>query len=161
LLTTIKSKYKSPNPLLTLGSIVVDESQGEIKKYFLCIQPLCDSVRLSDKRNFSFIPLNIPPAGNPDKFDFVVKDKGDYVQLLTDLRAYNTLMIEFDPRGNGEILAEDSDDDWFFYGEGDRKLRWIADLKFPHAQRIITQYSELLGRVGLTESDWLRRMSGK
>lgn len=160
ILTTIKSKYESPAPLLTLGSIVVENvliDETSENEYYLCIQPLCDSVRLEKSRRFSFIPLDI--STRQDKFNLVVKDKGVYVKLLNNLKPYNTLMIEFNPLGKGEILALKNDEDWVFTAsDGIRKMRWVADLKFPHAQRIITQYSEQLGRVGLTESDWLRRM---
>lgn len=158
ILTTIRSRYESPAPLLTLGSIVTIKV-GEESKYLLCIQPLCDSVRLEKNRKFSFIPLDIPIASKPNKFHLVIKDKDTYIKFSPDLKSYNTLMVEFDPLDRGEILGEITGDDWTFTSIDRGILRWVADLKFPHAQRIITQYSKELGRVGLTESDWLRRMA--
>jgi hypothetical protein len=156
ILTTIRSKYEYPTPLLTLGSIVSIEN-GLKTEYYFCIQPLCDSVRLTEPRKFSFIPLTV---SDKDKFHLVVKDNGGYVKLLTDLRPYNTLMIGFDAKDKGEILANKTEKGWIFKSADESTaMRWVADLKFPHAQRIITQYSEQLGRVGLTESDWLRRMA--
>ncbi|HWW37840.1 response regulator receiver domain [Pedobacter sp.] len=158
ILTTVRSKYELPAPLLTLGSIVVQDIDDSDRKYFLCIQPLCDSVRLVGNRKFSFIPLE--KSIKPDKFHMVVKDRDVYVTLLTDLKPYNTVMLDFDPQDKGEIIATKDETGWIFKNSDESlKFRWIADLKFPHAQRIITQYSEQLGRVGLTESDWLRRMA--
>jgi hypothetical protein len=42
----------------------------------------------------------------------------------------------------------------------DENFKWILDLKDAHAQRIANTYAAKLSRVGLDESEWLRRWSG-
>jgi hypothetical protein len=42
----------------------------------------------------------------------------------------------------------------------DEKFIWILDLKEAHAQRIANLYAARLSRVGLDESEWLRRWAG-
>ncbi|MFT5250534.1 MAG: hypothetical protein ACI93P_002276 [bacterium] len=39
----------------------------------------------------------------------------------------------------------------------DEEFEWILDLKDWHAQRIVTDYAATLSRVGLNESEWLRK----
>ena len=57
ILTSTKSHYpiKLYEPTLTLGTIIKDDQE----KYWLCIQPRCDSVRINDERKFLFLALNI------------------------------------------------------------------------------------------------------
>lgn len=38
-----------------------------------------------------------------------------------------------------------------------RSYKWILDLNDSHAQRIVNEYSANLSRVGLDESEWLRK----
>lgn len=42
----------------------------------------------------------------------------------------------------------------------DENYIWLFDLKDSHAQRIAQNYASKLARVGLDESEWLRRWSG-
>jgi hypothetical protein len=37
------------------------------------------------------------------------------------------------------------------------EFEWLCDLKSNHAQRIVNDFSAYLSRVGLDESEWLRR----
>ncbi|MEI9813047.1 MAG: hypothetical protein WDO18_10440 [Acidobacteriota bacterium] len=47
ILMSIRSRYRSPRPRLTLGTIVQETSRNQ-KQYLLCLQPRCDSVRIKD-----------------------------------------------------------------------------------------------------------------
>ena len=40
---------------------------------------------------------------------------------------------------------------------GTPRYYWVLDLKESHAQRIANEFSANLARVGLDESEWLRR----
>ena len=158
MLTTLRSNYSYPEPILQLGSIV-----RKNKKYYVCIQPLCDSVRLTGKRPFPFLKL----FPNSQDFDLVFEIEGKFEYLKIDYRPYLLQQIEFRPIENDkEIRAKKSEEDIFYFTSEERngnnehiKYQWIADLKYPHAQRIINEFSYKFSRVGLIESDWLRRMA--
>jgi hypothetical protein len=46
----------------------------------------------------------------------------------------------------------------FFTAErSESRYRWISELKFEQAQRIVNKYAAEISRVGLDESEWLRR----
>jgi len=43
----------------------------------------------------------------------------------------------------------------------DEKFEWVLDLKDLHAQRIVADYASNLSRIGLDESEWLRKAGVK
>lgn len=157
MLTTIRSHYEHPAPQLGLGSIAVAQVNNK-PRYFVCIQPLCDSVRLQKERKFPFLWLE----PHPSIFDLVVKTEGKHQGLRVNYKPSNMEMFLFAPKKK-VISAEKEDDKWVFSGKdgagNEIKLTWLADLKFPHAQRIAAQFGGNISRVGLSESEWLRRMA--
>ena len=46
-------------------------------------------------------------------------------------------------------------------GNVNDEVRWIADLKTDFAHRVANMFAAEVSRVGLTESEWLRRMGMK
>lgn len=156
ILTHHKSNLKQPSstPKLSLGTLI---RQDGTEKYYLCIQARCDSVvRLPEKRKFLFLPLNI---SENNRFQFVVEDNGKFIKLKAVKEAYELRTIKFIPQvGNDHILAKQKEDGSFLFTSSyEEKLTWICDLKDAHAQRIANVYASQLSRVGLDESEWLRR----
>ena len=72
-LTSLRSQYDAPPPVLKLGSIVAHKRSGN-PVYLLCIQPLCDSVRLDRSRKFPFLKLKERDR-NTSRFDLVIYDR--------------------------------------------------------------------------------------
>lgn len=138
---------------LTQGTLVLLEST-EI--YLLCKQPRCDSVRLDSKRAFPFIPLNISDQG----FNLVVPSDKDYIRLKSNAKPFELLMISFEPDpASKTVIASVSEDKYYFSDIEGKRYQWIAELKRDHTQRIANNFASLLSRVGLDESEWLRRHS--
>lgn len=161
-LMSMCSHYDNPVPMLSLGSILADGSGGNIS-YYLCVQPLCDSVRLSKKRMFPFLRMIKAADSDASDFGFIIRElDGKLIALRLSLRPHESKMFEFKP-GSGQdvILASKEGDLWIFntFGEDARKLRWIAELKSAHAQRVSNDYAREISRVGLNESEWLRRQA--
>jgi hypothetical protein len=158
LLMSMRSRYESPNPMLMLGTIVAEDGDNDNSTYWLCIQPVCDSVRLKEKRDFPF--LRMSKSQTDGTFNYLVSDNGSLIKLNLSLRPYQSRLIKFKPRtGEKEIRALKSSSAWYFEtgGTDSKKYRWIADLKTEHAQRVANDYSNQISRVGLMESEWLRR----
>lgn len=147
--TTTKS------PILTLGTVIQSGNS-----YFFCIQQRCDSVRIKqgDSRKFLFLPMKEESR----KFD-VLHKKGpqDYVSLAIVYKECHALeIIEFTPfDGSGVVMAQKEGDNYYFTSLGSTpvKFQWILDLKEAHAQRMVNNFAAQLARVGLEESEWLRR----
>lgn len=148
-----KSLFKPTHisPKLTLGVVVKGDKTG----YWVCIQQRCDSVRLSSERRFLFLPLE----ENENKFHFIT---GEGKKLRLMKKSFQLRTIKFGVEGESFIQASSNANGEFYFtpfynSEEDEKYQWILDLKDLHAQRIANEFSGELARVGLDESEWLRR----
>jgi len=167
-LTHHKNLFKPDkySPKLSLGTIF----KGTINDadYWVCIQQKCDSVKLKkgEIRKFLFLPLKPEKKGSLNGFHFT-DPNGQRLRLV--VKTYGIRTIKFqDKEGNGVILAELVEDKYIFkqyYSEGhedhkpeiDENFEWVFDLKDLHAQRISNDIAREISRVGLDESEWLRR----
>ncbi|RSK23943.1 response regulator receiver domain [Hymenobacter metallilatus] len=174
MLTTIRSHYTTPPPYLNLGTVIAIR-KGAVSEYYVCIQPVCDCVRLECATRFPFLKLELPPKPDPakpkqPKFDFIIRDGANLLELKVDYKPYNMELISFTPDHKlikaEQVAIEGNIDnkEWVFTGTTDSgstiQCVWLADLKFAHAQRIAGRFGSEITRVGLTESEWLRRMAG-
>ena len=149
---SIRSRYGTPPPRLTLGTIVHDASRGI---YLLCAQPKCDSVRLTGERQFPFLPLRAADAG----YDHVLIHGAEIITLQLADEPYQIEMIGFQPwtANDREVLAKANGDHLFFKsGAREDNFEWIAELRPEHGQRIANALAGKISRVGLNESEWLR-----
>lgn len=165
ILTHHKSNYANPSytPRLTLGTIIQGQNS---KKYWLCVQQKCDSVRLEGKpRRFLFLPLE-NCEGN-QIFNFIIPTDASFQKVKVNNETHSLRTIKFTGNIDGSVHARK-------YGKSkkyiftqyykdkkkDENFIWVLDLKDAHAQRIANAYAAKLSRVGLDESEWLRRWSG-
>lgn len=159
ILTHHKSNLKQPSsyPKMSLGTLIKELStDGSNAKYFVCIQAKCDSVRLKKERKFLFLPLTKSASS---KFQIVVsEDSYTKLQIIKD--TYELKTIKFKPIDEGDsILAEKQESNFVFKSTYNEQYIWICDLKDLHSQRISSNYAYQLSRIGLDESEWLRRSS--
>jgi len=131
---------------MTLGTLI-RETTGE-QRYFLCLQPVCDCVRLSKPVTFVFSVLEVTEK---DMATHVVSVDNSFDDLVYRPSIESCVTIKFRPE-KGSVLANSS----VFESETGEQFDWIAQLKPAHAQRAAEQFARVLGRVGLTESEWLR-----
>lgn len=147
--------YSDSYPILQAGTLIKQENT---ENYFLCVQPPCDCVRIEESgRTFLFAPVSVVTSQN--KFDFVFIDNSDNViYFKKDKKIYRMKTIIFSPRsGENSIFAYREDGDIYFKDNENGKFIFILQLKDVHALREIHEYASNLARIGLTESDWLRR----
>lgn len=159
LLTTLKSDYRVNLPALLPGTLLKEfppSSGAKVRhKYWVCIQPICDCVRVHGERSFPFLEM----VEDNGRFNLVLPDnEKEFVKVRIIFRPYKTRMINFKPSEVGMVLGKRQDSSVFFTAEGDEsRYRWIGELKFEQAQRIVNKYAAEISRVGLDESEWLRR----
>ncbi len=153
-LMSVRSRYGSP-PHLTLGSIVL-ETRKSRPQYLLCMQPRCDSVRLDNPRFFPFLPMK--PVSSNGECTFIIEEKSKTIRLRLNSTPFEVRMIKFSPGTDRRVLARRGKNGRYFKApETKSTYRWVADLKPEHAQRVANVYAHKLSRVGLTESEWLRK----
>jgi len=162
LLMSQRTHYGRVPRTLRLGTIVKDCKGG----YYLCLQPVCDAVRIKEsRRRFLMVELH-PCAGEvaKGKFNLVVADKGAIIELFFEPKVFYCAVFAFASGSkDGAITAEDGQNQTFHYtcADDQSQFEWIAQLKPSQAQRAAESFGKDLSRVGLTESEWLRLMVRK
>ena len=147
--------------VLKLGSIVHDRDRDQ---FLLCIQPICDSVRLREPRVFVFVQMSKggPDTGNSASH-VIFKSDDSAIELVYQPKSYLCFATTFAPdRTSQEVVAgKDENDELHFTDSEGKKYYWVDQLRTSHAQRAVERFASDLSRVGLTESEWLRRLEGK
>lgn len=144
-------------PHLTSGTII--KMSNNPNSYFICIQQACDSTRITsdENRRFLFLPLERCRDEQNVKVDFITAEN---LKLKLKKKTYDIKTIRFNPNnGQGTISSINEDDNFIFtdiYGE---KYQWIVDIKRLQVQKIAVDYAASLARVGINQSEFLRRRS--
>ncbi|SOD17006.1 response regulator receiver domain [Nitrosomonas ureae] len=145
---------------LKLGTIVRQEKNGENPpRYLLCLQPVCDSVRLSAARKFIFAELEeVEQDGKNKASHILLPSDNKPKELLYQPKAFKCFISEFSPESKTkQILTKLLDDGReIFTDMNNCEYVWLDQLKTSHAQRAVEKYARELSRVGLTESEWQR-----
>lgn len=163
-------KMPLPNawrPTLGLGAILRSDEDGGYK-YWLCVQPLCDSVRLDGDRFFPLLKLVRKSEGERENEDvnkyWLAVTEGKGVAVLS-LRANpkDGDFIKFSPEAKSKrVLAEKQADGRFIFsslpiGDKPKIFEWVADVEPLQAQRAVAEMTAQLNRVGVDEYEGLRR----
>ncbi|MCJ7623604.1 MAG: hypothetical protein MUO76_08865, partial [Anaerolineaceae bacterium] len=80
---------------------------------------------------------------------------------IIDIKPHELRTILFTPGENETILSTKKNSQFSFTDKSKQEYVWIGELKREHAQRIANQFAAEIARVGLDESEWLRRHSTK
>ncbi|MDD9973272.1 MAG: response regulator receiver domain [Candidatus Poribacteria bacterium] len=158
-LMSSRTFYGDKQKTLKLGAIVYDQEES---RYLLCIQPVCDSVRLQEDTVFVFVQLTIIDSNSNKSISHVVFNReNEIVELLYKPKSDLCTTITFAPDGKTQQVitkSENSGEDYFI-DKGSKKYTWIDQLRTSHAQRAVEKLARELSRVGLTEAEWLRLLA--
>ena len=137
-------------PRLEMG-VVLRDGDGH---YWLCIQPLCDSVRLDASRAFPMLPLSLDsqkPAA------MIHSPEGDTIRLSFDTSPHSLEMPRFQPSQDGSVLAQGDPTNWHFTSVDGAKYRAVARLRPELAAQAAHGLASAASRAGANVSEWLRR----
>ncbi len=145
---------------LSLGSILKNSSD----EYFLCIQPLCDSVRIKSHKKFLFLKLERKlfdiTDNNSKTFHLIVNDidHGEvYLKISEEISTIENYWFSATP-GNDKVILKISESITGKLSEAaDVDFTFLAQLRTSKAQKIAMSFLHQITRVGLDESEWLRR----
>ena len=159
-LLSLKSRYTIDCPRLTSGTILSAED-GKCSEYFLCVQPKCDSVRLSTDSGFPLLPLKKAGSSGKDSRLVLELESGNWVQLKFNAKPSELIIQAFKPRKcpPKDVVAKKCQGGFYFEDIQGRKYRWIAELKNEHALRVAGEIAGSLARTGPNDSEWLRRLN--
>lgn len=140
---------------LYMGTIVHRLDDNET---LLCVVPKCDSVRLTEKSAFLFLPLTNPKANTPQVV--VPTPTSEHRRITIDMDPTHWCMADFDPDSGRQCVLARRDGcvrSWTFTDIDEREYRWLGELKPEFAQSIAHAIAARMGRVPLDKSEWLRR----
>ncbi len=160
---------KGWRPMLTLGTLLFEEGSEESEQfgmYHVCVQALCDSVRLKEPRFFPLLPLKQVKVDKKFSLAARLPDTRD-VWLALEMYPYKMIFPEFAPDTNTKTVRGVPDPSklkhFYFtppgkaqHGSKPRKFLWLGDLRPTVAQRIAHELASRVGRIGLDEYEWLR-----
>ena len=153
----VKTRYEDPPPSLTLGTILFSETD-QYPRYWICLQPKCDSVRIKERRSFPMVPMAQVKDQRCD-FEIVVKHHDCWVLLRVPRKPAEINMFTFESDGHSmdKVTATLIDSLWKIPSAEGTSFEWVAELKDEHAQRIANEFAGSFSRVGVSESEWVRR----
>lgn len=131
----------------------------EPPQYWICLQPLCDAVRLTGSTKFPLLPLKIGKTN----FNYVVEDEGDFVTLEhAGLKISEMELVSFVPDPESlTVRAAWSEGRWVFEPESDGPFAWKGSLRLDKAHKLLQSVVNVAGRIGIDEYEHLRGAARK
>lgn len=141
---------------LTFGTVIRWQN-GADYLYAVCLMPLCDSLRLSEREyRFPFWMLRSDNSGNNARGIVIELPEGGFVDLFVMGKPREQLWMEtFKAGPTGTVMAVPKGGKSVIEGQS-VEVQWLAQLKPSHAQRIAQDIGNSFSRVGLIEAEWLR-----
>ena len=137
-------------PRLELG-VVLQDGEG---RYWLCIQPLCDSVRLDSSRAFPMLPLALDPQ---EPTAMIRSPEGDAIRVGLDPSPHRLAVPEFSPTHERAVIAQGDPSNWRFTSDDGAEYRAITRLRPEVAAQAVQGLASEASRTGADVSEWLRR----
>ena len=137
-------------PRLELG-VVLQDGEGD---YWLCVQPLCHSVRLASSRAFPMLPLSLDPK---EPAAMIRSPEGDAIRVGVDPRPHRLAVPEFSPTNDRAVFAQGDHPNWHFTSDDGIHYRAITRLRPEVSARAVHGLVSAASQVGVDISEWLRR----
>ena len=147
------SDFGQTPPRLELGVVLRDDS-GD---YWLCIQPLCDSVRVECRRAFPMLGL-VPDDRRPEVM--IRSPENTLMGLRFDTAPYRLAMPEFEPTSAEAVVADGQPPDWRFTAANGATYVAVTRLRPELAAQAVQGLTSAASRPGFDASEWLRRKAG-
>ena len=155
-LLSMRERYGTRLPYLTLGTVLA-KGANDALSYWLCVQPICDAVRVTKDRRFPLVPLRVV-TGKQDGFDLVLVENAKIVRLKASTHPYQQDSPSFAPDSTFMTVQPTKKEDTMLFTTTDRvEYRFVGELKPDYAQRLLQQIGAQQNRIGVVESEWMRR----
>ncbi|MDH0185117.1 response regulator receiver domain [Stutzerimonas stutzeri] len=145
-------------PSLTTGTLLQCQS-GEVKRYFLCLTPACDTLRLARETPFVFLEATI----DDECYSLVFKDAdGGYRGLYFREKHPTLATFSFlpDERGRvrGAIHCPEVGTPYFTFSNvgGTHVFTWIGEIRYARAASEMAKLAGNWMRIGIKDSEFLR-----
>lgn len=143
------------SPVLKQGTIL---KKSDDNVYFMCIQPLCDSVRLKSSSSFSLLKI----SKSSKDFTHIIRNAGGHLKLKITPTPKDIRTYFFEPdEGKGTVRATNKTKSFVFHGKNEGSndeivFEWCGEFKQTVSQSIINGLAAQLSRIGFDTFEWLR-----
>jgi len=150
-------------PRLELGIVLACQPTAEEARQaghdvdqhlWLCVQPLCDSVRLRDSRTFPLVPV-LADADPPKAMICHSDGSPSGISFVTHL--HQLRQVRFSPSNAGAVVAQGGAPNWYFTDEDDVRYDVVARLRPNLAAQVAQALGSAATRIGTDQSEWFRR----
>jgi hypothetical protein len=148
-------------PSLTTGTLVRMQ-EGEAKRYFVCLTPACDTLRLSDETPFVFLEAAI----DDNCYSVVLReengeDRGLYFRgKHPTLMTYKFLPDAQSQRIRGESHNAEQGRPIFTFSasasSGSQRFTWLGEIRYARAASEMAKLAGNWMRIGISDSEYLR-----
>ena len=142
--------------VILLGPIASDSQladEGAGQQMLLCVQPLCDGVRLREACAFPFVPI----LQGTDASEAMIRDlKGEHTGISFATNLHRLLQVQFVPSETGAVVAQGVSPNWHFTSEDRTRYRAVTRLRPDRAAQVAHALGSAATRVGTDQSEWLR-----
>lgn len=141
-------------PVMKQGTVVKKGNE-----YYVCIQPLCDSVRLKEDTNFTF--LRISKVSNSKPFSHVMRSDSGHMRLCIQPSSKRINVFRFKPCHESRVVKANQTGKNFSFKESlyGIDFEWCGEFKQAVSQEIVNNVTANMARVGLDSFEWLRLKS--
>lgn len=151
-------------PSLTTGTLLQSQD-GESKRYFVCLTPACDTLRLLKETPFVFLEA----ALDNNYYSVVFKDDSGESQGLYFRDKHPTLItFSFVPnegaqRVRGEPHKPEGGKPFFTFSNvgGSHRFTWLGEIRYTRAASEMAKLAGNWMRIGISDSEYLRLTEAK
>lgn len=146
-------------PSLTTGTLLRMQ-EGEAKRYFVCLTPACDTLRLSEETPFVFLEAAIDEScysvilKEEENTDRGLYFRGKHPRLMT----YTFSPDADSQRVRGEQHSLESGKPLFTFltSDGSQRFTWLGEIRYARAASEMAKLAGNWMRIGVSDSEYLR-----
>lgn len=146
-------------PSLTTGTLLRMQD-GEARRYFICLTPACDTLRLLKETPFVFLEAVIDDS----RYSLILKEEEGNSRGLYFREKHPTLMTySFLPTGNsqrvrGEQHKPEGGKTFFTFSSTSNQQRftWLGEVRYARAASEMAKLAGNWMRIGINDSEYLR-----
>ena len=150
-------------PSLTTGTLLKIEGEGQVQnKYYICLTPACDTLRLPGDTPFVFLEAK----EDVDRFSVVVSEEDGVKTGLyfeRDRPFISTFVFTPDAavqRVRGEDIRQVNGSPVFGFSNNDRSVNfiWLGEIRYARAASEMARLVQNWMRIGISDSEYLRQV---
>lgn len=151
-------------PSLTTGTLL-KFTEGEAARYFLCLTPACDTLRLSRETPFVFLEA----AQSQEHYSVIFKDEDESFRGLyfrdkhPTLATFSFLPDESTQRIRGTLYTQAGSKPSFIFSNssGSHRFTWLGEIRYTRAASEMAKLAGNWMRIGVSDSEFLRLTEAK